>query len=108
MGRHTRNENLGRHFGENLVRCRKWVRLSQEELARGAALHRTEIGMLEHGRRVPSIETLIKVSRTLNIPEASLLDGIDWVPGADGGRGAFVFHAPLNPSMLRWIGDSDG
>ena len=64
--------------------------------------------MLEHGRRVPSIETLIKVARTLNVPEASLLDGIDWVPGVDGRRGEFVFQTRLNPSMLRWIGDSDG
>ena len=64
--------------------------------------------MLEHGRRVPSIETLIKVARTLNLPEASLLEGIDWVPGGEGRRGAFVFHRPLNPSMLRWIGDTDG
>jgi len=64
--------------------------------------------MLEHGRRVPSIETLIKVARTLNVPEASLLKGIDWVPGVDGRRGGFVFQAPLDPSMLRWIGDSDG
>lgn len=108
MARRTRNADLGRRFGENLVRCRRRADFSQEELARGAALHRTEIGMLEHGRRVPSIETLIKVARTLNIWEASLLDGIDWVPGVNGRRGEFVFHPPLDPSMLRWIGEGDG
>jgi transcriptional regulator with XRE-family HTH domain len=108
MARRTRNADLGRHFGENLVRCRRWAALSQEELSRGAALHRTEIGMLEHGRRVPSIETLIKIARTLNVPEASLLNGIEWVPGVDGRRGGFAFHTLLDPSMLRWIGDGDG
>lgn len=108
MARRTRNADLGQRFGENLVRCRRWANLSQEELARGAALHRTEIGMLEHGRRVPSIETLIKVAGTLNVPESRLLDGIDWVPGVNGRRGEFVFHPPLDPSMLRWIGGQDG
>jgi hypothetical protein len=39
---------------------------------------------------------------------ARLLDGIDWIPGVDDGRGEFVFHASLNFSMLRWSGDGDG
>ncbi len=100
----TRNEELGRHLGENLRRCRRWAAMSQEEVARGAAVHRTEVGLLEQGQRVPGVETLIKVAQTINVPESSLLEGIAWVPGIEGRRGAFVFSAPLSPSMLRWIG----
>ena len=101
----TRNEELGRHLGENLRRARRWAAMSQEEVARGAAVHRTEIGLLEQGQRVPGVETLIKVAQTINVPESSLLEGIAWVPGIDGKRGAFVLSSPLDPSMLRWIGE---
>jgi hypothetical protein len=54
---------------------------------------------------VPSIETLLKVAAAVEVPEGRLLDGIDWIPNIECGRGAFVFHAGLNPSMLEWIGD---
>lgn len=101
----TRNEELGRHFGANLRRCRRWAAMSQEELAKGAAVHRTEIGMLEQGQRVPGVETLIKLAQTLNVPESRLLEGVAWVPGIEGRRGAFVFSAPISPSMLRRIGE---
>ncbi len=100
----TRNEELGRHLGENLRRARRWAALSQEEVARGAAVHRTEIGLVEQGQRVPGVETLIKVAQTINVPEQSLLRGIAWVPGIEGRQGAFVFSAPLSPSALHWAG----
>lgn len=103
-----RNDDLARHFGENLRRGRKLARMSQEDLACRAALHRTEVSFLERGYRMPSIETLLKVAAAVEVPEGRLLDGVDWIPGLECGKGAFVFHAPLNPSMLRWIGHGDG
>jgi transcriptional regulator with XRE-family HTH domain len=107
MATRERNDDLARHFGENLRRGRRLARMSQEELACRAALHRTEVSFLERGFRVPSIETLLKVAAAVEVPEGRLLDGVDWIPGVDG-RGAFVFHTGLNPSMLRWIGHGDG
>lgn len=44
----------------------------------------------------------------VEVPEGRLLDDVEWILGVDCGRGAFVFHAALNPSMLRWIGYGDG
>ena len=108
MAPRERNDDLARHFGENLRRGRRLARMSQEELACRAALHRTEVSFLERGFRVPSIETLLKVAAAVEVPEDRLLDGVDWIPGVDCGRGAFVFHAGLNPSMLRWFGHGDG
>lgn len=108
MATRERNDDLARQFGENLRRGRRLARMSQEELACRAALHRTEVSFLERGFRVPSIETLLKVSAAVEVPEGRLLDGVDWIPSVECGKGAFVFHAGLNPSMLRWIGDSDG
>lgn len=104
-----RNDRLALHFGDNLRACRRHVRLSQEELAARAGLHRTEIGLLEGGGRVPSIETLLRVAAGVEASEARLLTGIDWVPSVERGRmGAFVFSAPLSPSMLWRIGGEDG
>jgi transcriptional regulator with XRE-family HTH domain len=108
MATRERNDDLARHFGENLRRGRKLARMSQEELACRAALHRTEVSFLERGFRVPSIETLLKVAAAVEVPERRLLDGVDWIPNIGCGKGAFVFHAPLNPSMLRWIGHGNG
>ena len=44
-------------------------------------LHRTEIGLLERGARVPRIDTLIKIASAMRIPPAELIDGITWAPG---------------------------
>jgi transcriptional regulator with XRE-family HTH domain len=68
-------------FGRNLVRCRKRAGLSQEELGFLAALHRTEIGMLERGIRLARIDTLVKLAGALGVPPGDLLDGLDWSPG---------------------------
>jgi len=68
-------------FGENLVRCRKRLGISQEELGLRASLHRTEIGMLERGARLARIDTLVKLAGALAIPPSELIDGIDWAPG---------------------------
>lgn len=103
-----RNDDLARHFGENLRRGRRFARLSQDDVACRAALHRTEVSLIERGYRVPSIETFLKIAAAVEVPEGRLLDGIDWVPSIECGKGAFIYHAGLNPSMLRWIGHGDG
>lgn len=75
-------------FGKNLSRCRKRAGLSQEELAVRASLHRTEIGLLERGERLPRIDTAIKLAGALGVPPAELIEGIDWSPGSTS-RGSF-------------------
>jgi len=73
---------IGRRFGHNLRQARKRVGISQEELGIRSSLHRTEIGLLERGARVPKIDTLIKVASALDTPPGELLTGIDWMPGS--------------------------
>jgi transcriptional regulator with XRE-family HTH domain len=68
-------------FGRNLARCRKRAKLSQEELAVRASLHRTAVGQLERGERVARVDTLIKLAGSLGIPPGELLDGMGWAPG---------------------------
>ena len=88
-------EEIAVRFGENLLRARRLACLSQEQVAQRASLHRTAIGMLEHGERVPRIDTLVKLMAAVEASAADLLDGIAWVPaqhrGGDfavGSRGA--------------------
>jgi transcriptional regulator with XRE-family HTH domain len=73
---------VARRFGENLRRARRHADLSQEEVGYLASLHRTEIGLLERGARVPRIDTLVKLASALSIPPEELLGGIDWQPGS--------------------------
>jgi len=72
---------VAEQFGANLRRHRRIARLSQEQTAVRASLHRTEVGLLENGRRVPRIDTVMKLAAALEIGVASLMEGIEWLPG---------------------------
>lgn len=74
--------DVAARFGKNLTRCRRQADLSQEELGIRASLHRTEIGILERGARLPRIDTLVKLAGALSIPPERLLEGIAWKPGS--------------------------
>ena len=76
-------------FGRNLAAARKRSGYSQEEVGVRASLHRTEIGLLERGERLPRIDTAIKLAGAVNVPVATLLAGIEWTPGM-ARRGSFV------------------
>lgn len=65
-------------FGRNLRRCRKRAGISQEALGERAGLHRTEIGLLEHGARTPRVDTATRLASSLSVPPAELLAGITW------------------------------
>jgi transcriptional regulator with XRE-family HTH domain len=74
--------NVARRFGANLLRCRKQAGLSQEQLGFEAELHRTEVGLLERGARVPRVDTLLKLAAALRVEADDLLVGIVWQSGA--------------------------
>ena len=79
---------IAERFGKNLVRARKRAGMSQEEVGIRAALHRTEIGLLERGERLPRIDTMVKLAGALGVPPVDLVAGIDWQPG-DLTKGSF-------------------
>lgn len=72
---------VAERFAENLLIYRRRARLSQEELAALSSLHRTEIGQLERGSRLPKIDTLVRLAGALSIPPGDLLKGLAWTPG---------------------------
>lgn len=90
----TSNE-VALRFGENMRRARRRAGVSQEALGFRATLHRTEIGLLERGERVPRIDTVIKIAAALGVRiDCALFDGIAWQNGAITTRpGSFTFAA---------------
>jgi transcriptional regulator with XRE-family HTH domain len=85
--------NPSERFGENLLRIRQARKLSQENLADKAGIHRTQISLLEGGRRQPLLETLVRLAGALDVPVDALFEGIRWDPGG-GGDGTFRVSDP--------------
>lgn len=70
-------EAVRQQFAANLRRHRTRVGLSQEALADVCDLHRTEISLLERCKRSPRLETIVILSRGLELSSpAELLEGI--------------------------------
>lgn len=61
-------------FGKKLSEFRKGKGLSQESFAFQCGFDRTYIGILERGEKSPTLNTLYKISKTLNITLSQLLD----------------------------------
>jgi transcriptional regulator with XRE-family HTH domain len=88
MGRHkdAQTAALGRQFGENLTELRGRVGLSQTATAERAGLHRTEVALVEHGRRIPRLDTLVKLAGAVEVAPCELLAGMSWRLDTPRGR----------------------
>jgi len=69
--------------GTNLARLREAKGLSQEEVASRAGLHRTEISLMELGKRTIRIDTYFRLMGALDIDAAEGFVGGRWVPFPD-------------------------
>ena len=65
-----------RTFSDNLVRERKRLKLTQEQLCEAANIYRSEVSRLERGERDPRLSTIEKLAIGLGIPAGQLLAGI--------------------------------
>lgn len=64
-------------FGRNLASARKKRGVSQMDLARGIPkMHPTSIARYETAQRNPSLLTILKLARALDVPPSDLLDGL--------------------------------
>jgi transcriptional regulator with XRE-family HTH domain len=75
-----RTVDVAERFGENLLRLRQGRKLSQEELAARASVHRTQISLMESGKRLPRLDTLVKLAGALEVEVPRLVEGIAWEP----------------------------
>jgi transcriptional regulator with XRE-family HTH domain len=67
---------LAEQFGETVRDLRHQRGLSQRGLAAVARMHRTEIHMLEHGKREPRLTTIVSVADALSVDPSFLVVGL--------------------------------
>lgn len=77
-------------LGRNLFMARHRAGFSQEALAALASLHRIEIGLIENGKRLPRVDTLIKLASALDVRFEDLVAGIQWIVPAPAQSGSFA------------------
>lgn len=64
---------IGPAFAKVLKRLRVTRGLSQERLGAKCGLHRTHISMIEREERIPSLDTVYKLSQRLDVPLPQLM-----------------------------------
>lgn len=84
------NDAAAERLGRNVFMARRRAGFSQEALAALASLHRTEIGMIENGDRLPRVDTLIKIAAALAVKYEELVAGIEWIIPAPARSGSFA------------------
>ena len=67
------DDTLTKRFGDKVRRYRLRHGFSQEELAYRAGLHRTQITLIERGKRSPRLETICKLAAALDVKPARLI-----------------------------------
>lgn len=66
--------NIKKKFGDKMRQIRKQKKISQEELAFRAGLHRTYISDVERGHRNVSLENIEKIAKALGVLSRNLLE----------------------------------
>jgi transcriptional regulator with XRE-family HTH domain len=69
-----------RQVGRRIRRRRRFIDMTQEELAFRSEVHRTQFSLIENGRRMPRLDTLIRIGTALDLSPCQLLEGIRWEP----------------------------
>jgi transcriptional regulator with XRE-family HTH domain len=94
---------LGERFGANVVWFRHQAGLTQQELADRAGMNRVSLGELERGRRVPRLDTILKLVAGLEVKNCDLVAWMWWGPArhehfdspSDAGSGQEVLDFDL-------------
>jgi transcriptional regulator with XRE-family HTH domain len=72
--------SLHQRFSVNLRRCRKRAGLTQADLAFRVEIHPTAISFMESGKRMPRMDTLVKLTGALDCRADELTEGMRWRP----------------------------
>lgn len=91
--------SLKETFGANLRHYRKAEGLTQTGLAEKVGLSLDMIGRLERGLTAPSFETIEKLAKVLNIPEAALF-GPNLMALPTGERGRLLKRINVHLSRM--------
>jgi transcriptional regulator with XRE-family HTH domain len=65
--------NMNKALGQVLIKYRTLAKISQEELADRAGIHRTYVSQIERGLKSPTLSVLFQISRSLNTTASVLI-----------------------------------
>lgn len=68
------DKNIVTRFAQNMKAYREAKGISQEKLAEYAKLHRTYIGSVERAEKIPSLVTIVKICKALNVDITDLIN----------------------------------
>lgn len=68
------DKRIVQNFANQMKSLRESEGVSQEKLAELAGLHRTYIGSIERAEKIPSLVTIVKISKALNINISNLIN----------------------------------
>jgi transcriptional regulator with XRE-family HTH domain len=75
-------KNSNAAFGKIIAGLRRTARLSQEELAESAGIHRTYVSQIERGLKSPTIVMLFRLARALNTTPSRIVKQLETDIGA--------------------------
>lgn len=70
--------DINKVIGRVLLRYRTKAKLSQEELAYKAGIHRTYVSQIERGLKSPTLSVLFEISKALNTTASNLLIEVEY------------------------------
>jgi transcriptional regulator with XRE-family HTH domain len=70
-------QDLKRILGRALARQRSCAKISQEKLAEVAGLERGYISLIERGLRMPTVETIFRLCRGLDVSPSELMSELE-------------------------------
>ncbi len=73
MGKPISHKHILGNYGRKMQKVRQAKGITQEELASTLSLYRTYIGLIELGKRNPTIRALYKISKSLIVKASDLL-----------------------------------
>lgn len=68
-------DEIFRDIGKKIRQIRRKQNLTQEELGEKANLHYSYIGQMERGDKIPSLKTLNRIAKALNVGLDYILEG---------------------------------
>lgn len=69
-------DSMYTELGKRIVRARTNKGMSQEKLATDSGIDRSHMGFIEQGRRKPTLSTLFKITKSLEISLEQLFKGL--------------------------------
>lgn len=77
------SEKAAASFGKKLREARQAAGMTQERLAQLSSIDRSQVGHLEAGRKMPKLDTIIRLAGALDIEPCKLIADVRWTPPSE-------------------------